>query len=107
MMALAPASASISAERSPVWAPEAFGWQSWAPTASFVPRALSAKPAISVAGGQTSRSALPAKRARAGDHRFKFGQGGFQAVHFPVAGDQRPDGVGHVNYPANVSVWMR
>ena len=60
MMALAPASASISAERSPVWAPEAFGWQSWAPTASFEPSALSAKPAIRVAGGQTSRSALPA-----------------------------------------------
>jgi hypothetical protein len=36
------------------------GWQSWAPTASFEPRALSAKAAISVAGGQTRRSAFPA-----------------------------------------------
>ena len=35
-MALAPASASISVERSPVWAPDAFGWQSWAPTAQDV-----------------------------------------------------------------------
>src|SRR3954453_12273773 len=59
MMALAPASASISAERSPVWAPEALGWQSWAPTTTFEPRALSANPAISVAGGQTRRSAFP------------------------------------------------
>jgi hypothetical protein len=35
-------------------------WQSCAPTASFDPSALSAKAAIRVAGGQTSRSALPA-----------------------------------------------
>src|SRR6267378_8424712 len=61
MMALAPASASISAERSPVWAPDALGWQSCAPIAKvFEPRAFSAKAAISVAGGQTSRSALAA-----------------------------------------------
>src|SRR3984885_10348503 len=61
MTALAPASASISAERSPVWAPEALGWQSCPPIASvFEPRAFSAKAAISVAGGQTKRSALPA-----------------------------------------------
>src|ERR1700730_17792387 len=60
MMALAPASPSISAEISPVWAPEALGWQSWAPTATFEPRAFSAKAAISVAGGQTSRSAVAA-----------------------------------------------
>ena len=33
-MALAPASASISAAISPVWAPEALGWQSCAPTAT-------------------------------------------------------------------------
>src|SRR5438128_51220 len=60
-MARAPASASISAEMSPVLAPDALGWQSCAPTASvFEPRALSAKPAIRVAGGQTSRSALAA-----------------------------------------------
>src|ERR1700731_491816 len=61
MMALAPASASISAEISPVWAPDALGWQSCAPTLRvFEPRARSAKAAIRVAGGQTSRSALPA-----------------------------------------------
>src|ERR1700731_3788920 len=63
MMALAPASARISAERSPVWAPEALGWQSCAPIARIFecdPRALSAKAAISVAGGQTSKSAFPA-----------------------------------------------
>src|ERR1019366_9446367 len=63
MMALTPASASISAERSPVWTPEALGWQSCAPivrTFECEPRAFSAKAAISVAGGQTSKSALPA-----------------------------------------------
>src|SRR5882762_3116330 len=61
MMAVAPASASISAEISPVWAPDGLGWQSCAPTARvFEPRARSAKSAISVAGGQTSRSALAA-----------------------------------------------
>src|ERR1700692_2500170 len=60
MMALAPASPSISAEISPVWAPDALGCQSWAPTATFDPRAFSAKAAISVAGGQTSRSAAAA-----------------------------------------------
>src|SRR5882757_6630224 len=63
MTALAPASASISAARSPVWAPEALGWQSCAPTANPEPVALPAKPAISVAGGQTSRSAFPASAA--------------------------------------------
>src|SRR5216683_2535441 len=61
MMAVAPASASISAEISPVWAPDDLGWQSCAPTAKFFePRARSANAAISVAGGQTSRSALAA-----------------------------------------------
>src|SRR5882757_8662238 len=60
MMVLAPASPSISAEISPVWAPDALGWQSCAPTATFEPCAFSAKAAISVAGGQTSRSALAA-----------------------------------------------
>src|ERR1700730_8385345 len=61
MMALAPASASISAEISPVWAPDALGWQSCAPPLRvFESRARSAKAAIRVAGGQTSRSALPA-----------------------------------------------
>src|SRR5664280_2226103 len=61
MTALAPASASISAAISPVLAPDALGWQSCPPIARvFEPRAFSAKAAISVAGGQTSRSALAA-----------------------------------------------
>src|ERR1700744_1282131 len=59
MTALAPASASISAERSPVWAPDTFGWQSWAPTSRvLMPCALAANAASRVAGGQTRRSAL-------------------------------------------------
>src|SRR5271163_1918784 len=60
MMALAPASASISAARSPVWAPDGLGWQSCAPTISALPRAFSANAAIRVAGGQTRRSAFSA-----------------------------------------------
>ena len=61
---LAPASASISAEISPVCAPEALGWQSCAPTVNAVaPFALPAKAATSVAGGQTRRSALAATEA--------------------------------------------
>src|ERR1700723_3421407 len=61
MTALAPASASISADISPVWAPDGFGWQSCAPTLSVLePSALSAKAAIRVAGGQTRRLALAA-----------------------------------------------
>src|ERR1700759_76390 len=64
MIALAPASASISAERSPVWAPDALGWQSCAPTITlFTPGAFAANAAIRVAGGQTSRSALAATPA--------------------------------------------
>src|SRR5246127_5408586 len=64
MTALAPASASISAERSPVCAPDALGWQSCAPIASdFAPFALSANAATSVAGGQTRRSHLAARLA--------------------------------------------
>jgi hypothetical protein len=31
-------------------------------------------------------------------HRIKLGLGGLEAVHFPVACDQRPDGVGHVDF---------
>src|ERR1700759_627002 len=64
MMARAPASASISAERSPVWAPDALGWQSCAPTVSaFTPWAFAANAATRVAGGQPSRSALAATPA--------------------------------------------
>src|SRR5258708_14586521 len=61
MTARAPASASISAEISPVWAPDGFGWQSCAPTLKPPDvGTFSAKAAISVAGGQTRRSALAA-----------------------------------------------
>src|ERR1700731_827347 len=60
MTALAPASASISAEISPVWAPDGLGWQSWPPSVTpFEPDNLAAKAAINVVGGQTSRSAFP------------------------------------------------
>src|SRR5947209_3872521 len=62
MIARAPASASISAEMSPVWAPDSFGWQSCAPTASaFERRAFSANSATRVAGGHTRTSTLPAR----------------------------------------------
>jgi hypothetical protein len=57
MTALAPASASISAETSPVCAPEGAGWQSCAPMARAEPRARSAHLERSVAGGQTIASA--------------------------------------------------
>src|SRR5579871_2399652 len=61
MIALAPASASISAEMSPVCAPDGFGWQSCAPTANACDAsAFAAKAEISVAGGQIKRSALAA-----------------------------------------------
>src|SRR5436305_1477270 len=61
MTALAPASASISAERSPVWAPDGLGWQSCPPIVRpFEPRAFAANTEMRVAGGHTSRSALPA-----------------------------------------------
>ena len=52
MTAAAPASASISAAMSPVWAPEASGWQSWPPTGKGPP----ARRASSVAGGQIRTS---------------------------------------------------
>ena len=53
---LAPASFSISADTSPVWAPLALAWQFWPPTRSPLPRAASAIAATSVDGGQTSNS---------------------------------------------------
>ena len=102
MMAVAPASASISAEISPVWAPEALGWQSCAPTATFACRApcrrrrRSASPADRPAG-RPWRPPLPRPRAW---RRIRPSEA-LQAVHFPVAGDQRPDGVGHVEFQQN------
>ncbi len=47
---------------------------------------------------------LGGHRGGARDHGVEFGHGRFQAVHFPVARDQRPDGVGHVFTLADVSV---
>src|SRR5919199_3498375 len=67
MTALAPASFSISAEMSPVWAPEGFAWQSWPPMRTGEPDAASANSRISVAGGQimtSKRSPAPAGRPR-------------------------------------------
>ena len=61
MTALAPASLSISAETSPVNAPEGSAWQSWAPIATRDPRARAAKSASKVAGGQT-RISIPGGR---------------------------------------------
>src|ERR1700722_3490096 len=59
MTARAPASARISAEMSPVWAPDGLGCQSWPPIMSpFEPANFAANAAISVAGGQTRRSAF-------------------------------------------------
>src|SRR3954469_15130821 len=60
MTAAAPASLSISAAISPVWAPDAFAWQSWPPKVSFEPFEAQANCASRVAGGQTIRSALSA-----------------------------------------------
>ena len=50
--ALAPASASISAEMSPVWGPWSSGWQSWAPSRTVLPDSITAVWKSSVAGGQ-------------------------------------------------------
>ena len=41
------------------------------------------------------------------EHGLEFAHGGLEAVHFPVAGDQRPDGVGHGGFPAKVESSMR
>ena len=62
MIWLAPASLSISAEMSPVWAPLAAAWQFWPPTRTPLPFTALAMPISSVAGGQirTSRSVQPA-----------------------------------------------
>src|SRR5690606_21595503 len=53
---LAPASFSMAAAMSPVWAPEASGWQSWPPTITGPPFAFHAIWAMSVAGGQIRTS---------------------------------------------------
>ena len=51
MTSLPPASAIISAAISPVWAPDALGWQSCPPIISGDPLAAAAAAEISVAGG--------------------------------------------------------
>ena len=56
MTQFAPESRSITAEISPVWAPDAFAWQSCPPTATAEPTRICATVPIMVAGGQTSRS---------------------------------------------------
>ena len=52
----APASFSISAEMSPVWAPEAAAWQSCPPTLILPPFITALARRRMVAGGQTSTS---------------------------------------------------
>src|SRR6476469_420293 len=59
----APASASISAEMSPVWAPAGSAWQSWPPIITDERCAEAANSRIRVAGGHTINSALPRSSA--------------------------------------------
>src|SRR5262245_10658206 len=61
--ALAPASLSISAERSPVKAPAGSAWQSWAPIRTGLPAAAAANSATRVAGGHTRISTAASSRA--------------------------------------------
>src|SRR5262245_55884497 len=63
MTALAPASLSISAERSPVKAPAGSARQSWAPIRTGLPAAAAANSATSVAGGHTRTSTAESSRA--------------------------------------------
>src|SRR5262245_241140 len=63
MTALALASLSISAERSPVNAPAGSAWQSWAPIRTGLPAAAAANSATSVAGGHTRMSTAASSRA--------------------------------------------
>src|SRR5262245_8764569 len=63
MTALAPASLSISAERSPVKAPAGSAWQSWAPIRTGLPAAAAANSATRVAGGHIRISTAASSRA--------------------------------------------
>ena len=64
---LAPASRSMAAEMSPVWAPAARAWQSCPPTATAEPARIWATVVMRVAGGQTRRSqASPSAPRRKG-----------------------------------------
>ena len=50
---------------------------------------------------------LGGHRGRARKHRIKFAERGLEAVHFPVAGDQGPDHVGHGTIPGSIRVQFR
>ena len=96
MTALAPASASISAEISPVWAPDASGWQSCAADReSPSPAHWRQRCMIRVAGGQISRSTLRQQIRDARRSSWPTPRRCLEAVHLPVAGDQRPNGLRH------------
>src|SRR3954462_8539824 len=63
MTSFAPASTSIGAEISPVWAPKAAAWQSWPPTT--MPPAGGTVSGMRGKGGQTATSTPGASRAAA------------------------------------------
>src|SRR3981081_3334800 len=102
MMVLAPASPSISAEISPVWAPDALGWQSCAPTATFEPCAFSAKAAISVAGGQTRRAALAATPGAPASHASNSAMEAFRPFIFQLPAISGRMASVMVGFPGNV-----
>ena len=92
---------SISAETSPVWAPDGLGWQSCAPILMCWPAAAAAKREISVNGGQISTSAWPASPAAdAGRDGVEFVYPLGETVHLPVARNEgaRP-GCCHLDHP--------
>ncbi|KAH2819975.1 hypothetical protein KXV85_003337, partial [Aspergillus fumigatus] len=49
---------------------------------------------------------LAGKSTRARQHGVEFGRGGLQAIHFPVAGDQRPNAIVHVKFLTVCRVWL-
>ncbi len=87
---MAPASASISAERQPVNAPCRSGRQSCPPTSTPEPASGSAMRKIK-RRRRADRHARPGRLLveRRGD-RARLVERGGQAVHLPVSGDQRP-----------------
>ncbi len=107
MMALAPASASISAEISPVLAPNRLGVAILRADAERLRAAC-----LFREGRNQGRRRANQQIGLAGDigcarqHGLEFGRGRLQAVHLPVAGNQRPDSVGHVGIPLG-NVWVR
>ena len=95
MTALAPASLSISAETSPVKAPEACAWQSWAPIATAA--AVGSACELRDEGRRRAHHEVDGRGqlARALDYAGKFGRRGPQAVHLPIARNEwaRRDGI--------------